>query len=108
MFKNQYFQLDQTQPTNVYKKDKVTIEEHLKGEIKISFKGHCLKYKVLPKRPEKEINIKLPALTKKKPSQWKPPVDHPWRNPFIFKKQQLIKQSISASKNSNKSQVGHF
>ena len=105
MFKTQYFQLDLDQPTTIYKKDKVIVEEHLSGEIKISFKGHYLKYKVLPERPKKEINIKLPALTKKKPSQWKPPADHPWRNPFIFKKQQLIQQSISASGNSKKSQV---
>ena len=108
MFKTQYFQLDETQQITVYKKNKVTIEEHLNGEIKINFKGHYLQYKVLPKRPEKEINIKLPALTQKKKSDWKPPANHPWRNPFIFKKQQLIQQPISASGNSNKSQVGHF
>ena len=108
MFKNQYFQLDQIQPTTVYKKDKVIVEEHLDKAIKINFKGHYLNYKILPERPKKEINIKLPALTKRKQSDWKPPTNHPWRNPLIFKKRLLIQQPISASGNSNKSQVGHF
>ena len=92
MFKTQYFQLDQVQPTTVYKKDKVTIEEHLDGEIKINLKGHYLSYKVLPERPKKEINIKLSVLTKNKQPGWKPPTNRPWRNPFIFRKQQQIKQ----------------
>jgi len=109
MFKTQYFQLDQVQPNvNVYKKDKVIIEEHLNGEIKINLKNHYLKYIVLPERPKKEINIKLPALTKNKQPEWKPPANHPWRNQIFFKKRLLNQQTISASGNSNKSQVGHF
>ncbi|MEA3357465.1 MAG: ISNCY family transposase, partial [Patescibacteria group bacterium] len=35
-FKNQYFQLEQEQPTTVYKKDTVIVEEHLDGNIKIN------------------------------------------------------------------------
>ena len=86
MFKTQYFQLDEIQPTTVYKKDSVTIEEHLNGEIKINLKAHYLSYKVLPERPKKEINIKLIALTKRKQSSYKPPANHPWRNQFLFSK----------------------
>lgn len=88
MFKNQYFQLNQEQPTTVYKKDTVIIEEHLNEEIKINLKGHCLNYTVLPERPKKLIDVKLPALTKRKPSSWKPPINHPWRRSYLQKIQQ--------------------
>lgn len=80
MFKNQFFQLEEKQPTGVFKKDAVTIEEHLDGQIKISLKGHYLNYQVLPERPPKE-NIPVIALTKNK-APWVPPANHPWRKPF--------------------------
>ena len=85
-FANSYYQLDEIQPTTVYKKDKVTIEERLNGEVKINLKNHYLNFKVLPERPKKEIDIKLPALTIRRISGWKPPIDHPWRTQFIFSK----------------------
>ncbi len=85
-FANSYYQLDEIQPTTVYKKDRVTIEEHLNGEVKINFKNRYLNFKVLPMRPKKEIDIKLPALTIRRASDWKPPIDHPWRTQFIFSK----------------------
>jgi len=98
MFETQYFQLDETQPTTVYKKDTVIIEEHVNGEIKINLKGHYLNYKVLPERPKKEINVKLPALTRQKQSSYKPPIDHPWRKQFLFNKLK-VKQPILIKNN---------
>ena len=86
MFKTKFFQLNEIQPTTVYKKDEVTVEERLDGEIKINYKEKYLDYTELPERPQKEINIKLVALTNKKPSQWKPPADHPWRRQFLHDK----------------------
>ena len=77
MFKNQFFQLEEQQPTTVFKKDIVTVEEHLNGEIKICVKEHYLKYQVLPERPKKQ-NIPLAALVRQKAS-WTPPMNHPWR-----------------------------
>ncbi len=85
-FANSYYQLDEIQPTTVYKKDRVMIEEHLSGEVKINFKGKYLNFKALPERPKKEIDIKLPALAIRKIDGWKPPIDHPWRTQFIFSK----------------------
>jgi len=96
-FKTQYFQLDREQPTTVYKKDTVIIEEHLNGEIKINLKEHYLNYTILPERPKKEIDIKLPALTIRKQSDWKPPVDHPWRRQFLYEKMKT-KQPIPMPK----------
>lgn len=97
-FENQYFQLNQEQPTTVYKKDIVIIEKHLNNEIKINLKERYLNYVVLPEQPKKEIDIKLPALTVRKQSDWKPPIDHPWRKPFLFSKTIDLKQQIKYEK----------
>ena len=93
-FENQYFQLDQEQPTTIYKKDVVIMEKHLNDEIKINLKERYLNYTILPERPKKEIDIKLPALTIKKQSDWKPPIDHPWRKSFLFHKTKDLKQQV--------------
>lgn len=94
IFKNRFFQLAEVQPTTVYKKDIVMIEEYLNGEIKVCFKGHSLNYKDLPERPKKQ-NVLLPALTRTK-YEWKPPVNHPWRQYALIaqiKKTNLISKS---------------
>jgi len=98
MFNTQYFQLDKTQPTTVYKKDAVIIEEHLGGEIKINLKEKYLNYKVLPEKPQKQINIKLPVLTKQEPSYFKPPLDHPWRRPFLLGKKRKIQRKVDVER----------
>lgn len=86
-FKSQYYQLTEIQPTTVLKKNKVSIEEHLNGEIKIALRAHYLNWFLLPEKPKKEIEVKLVALTRTKPAAWIPPADHPWRKQFLFKKQ---------------------
>jgi hypothetical protein len=89
-FKNNYYQLQEVQPTTVYKKNTVTIEEHLNGEIKISLKNHHLNYVQLAERPKKEIDVKLLALTNRKQENWKPPQDHPWRRFLINKTEPIL------------------
>ena len=91
---NNYYQLIQKQPTTVYKKDKIIIEEHLSGEIKISARNHYLNYFRLPEKPKKEINVKLVALTIKPPTNWKPPANHPWRRQILFTKKQPIPTAV--------------
>lgn len=86
MFKNKYFQLNKIQPTTVYKKDRVIVEEHLDGSIKLNFGNTYLDYTTLPERPKKEINIKLPALTGQEQNSYKPPIDHPWRKQYLYGK----------------------
>jgi len=78
MFKNQFFQLEEKQPTTLFKKDTVIIEEHLDKSIKIRLNSKYLKYYKLPKRPKKILNVPLCALTKNK-APWIPPKNHPWR-----------------------------
>lgn len=87
-FANSYWQLSETRPTTVYKKDTVIIEEHLDGQVKISLRNRYLNYSLLPERPKKEIDVKLPAITTKKPADWKPAQDHPWRKSFFINKKQ--------------------
>lgn len=77
MFKNQFYQLQEIQPTTVFKKDKIIVEEHLNGELKIRLKNHYLNFQILPKRPKK-TDIQLCALTRQH-SGYIPPKNHPWR-----------------------------
>jgi hypothetical protein len=83
---NNYYQLEETQPTTVYKKTKVIVEEWLTGEIKIRLRDSYLNYFKLPERPKKEIDIKLPALTLKKSTAHIPPANHPWRQNYLTQK----------------------
>lgn len=95
-FKNKYFQLEQEQPLTVCRKDVILVEEHLNGSIALKLRGKELRYLVLPKRPEKEFKLKIPALVSSK-SNYKPPADHPWRRSFFTNKveTQTAKEDIS-------------
>lgn len=93
MFENKFYQLERKQPTTVYKKDSVRIEEHLDGEIKINLNGKYLNYIVLPERPKKQREIPLVALTNRKPD-WTPPANHPWRK-FVINPEKQTEQSLA-------------
>ena len=82
-FKNQYFQLNQQQPVIVCRKDRIMVEEHLGGSIKLKLRGKELYYTVLPKRPEKAYKLKIAALTTGRPT-YKPPANHPWRRQILL------------------------
>ena len=87
-FKDNYYQLEEIQPTTVYKRSKVIIEERLSGELKISVRDRYLNYFQLPERPKKEIDIKLPALTIKRSTAHIPPANHPWKRFALINKKQ--------------------
>lgn len=87
-FHNMYFQLEQQQPVTVCRKDTILVEEHLDGSIKLKLREKELRYMLLPKRPEKEYTLKIPALVTSKPT-YKPPADHPWRRQFLTSKLKL-------------------
>ena len=92
-FKKQWVQLAQLQPTGVLRKDNVLIEERLDGSLHISLRGKYLNFEILPNRPEK-TKVLLPMLTSVK-SDWKPPVNHPWRRYQINNNStQLICQNV--------------
>jgi hypothetical protein len=87
---NRCFQLDQTQPTTVFRKNSVTIEEHLDKTIHICKKDIYLNFKELAEKPVKEIDLKLAAITPNR-IQYTPPVNHPWRSFQFSKKQEKVK-----------------
>ena len=59
---------------------------HLDGEIKLRLRDCYLNYEILPKRPEKEIDIKLVALTRQEQGSYKPPINHPWGQSYLNRK----------------------
>lgn len=76
-YKSRYYQLEEIQPTTVFKGDKVLIEERFNNTIKIQYKGHYLDFFELPEKPLKVTSNPL-VLTEHK-LNWIPPADHPWR-----------------------------
>jgi len=90
-YKSRYFQLTEIQDNiTVYKKDTVIVEEHLDDSIHINKNNKYLNFKELPDKPKKEINIKLPAITKTKAS-YTPPEGHQWRNDILSKHNRKVK-----------------
>ena len=81
-FKGQWLQLNQQQPLLVRQKEKVEIEERIDGTLFIALRNKYLNYALLPARPIK-VKMKVVALATSKPA-WKPPANHPWRQPFVF------------------------
>lgn len=81
-FNGVWYQLGRTQPVLVRPKDRVQIEERLDNTLFLSLKNKYLNFTILPEKP-KPIKTKVIALTGAKP-HWKPPKDHPWRQPWIF------------------------
>ena len=76
-YRSRYYQLKEIQPTTVFRRDKVLIEERLNNTIKIKYKGHYLNFLELPEKPLKVKSF--PAVLTEHKSNWTPPVNHPWR-----------------------------
>lgn len=90
-YKNRWFQLLEAQPTLVLRKDKVLIEERLDSTLYVSLREKYLDFTELPERPERIAKIKAIALSKEK-TNWKSPVNHPWRQFLI--NQQIAKKGV--------------
>lgn len=86
--KGKWYQLAQQQPCLVRKREKVQMEQRISDELLISLRDRYLNYTVLPGRPEKVIEVKIPALATARPV-WKPPADHPWRRSFSISKKNI-------------------
>lgn len=85
-FQNRFYQLTDDQPVLVCKKDKVIVEEHLTGEIKIRLRDKYLNFKELPERPKKKIQPWILKTSAVKKQPYRPPEDHPWRKSFQYEK----------------------
>lgn len=97
-YKGKWYQLSEVQPTMVYRKDTVLIEERIDRDrtMLISLRDKYLNYEELPERP-KRVKMRVTALSKEKQT-WKPPADHPWRkqrlNPYKLTVEQLMKMKL--------------
>jgi len=94
-YMGKWFQLGPEQPRTIRKKEKIQVEERISGELFLSLRGKYLNYAILPERPKKIIETKIPALTTGK-SHWKPSADHPWRKQFFGSKAK-VEQSVSVN-----------
>jgi len=83
-FQNRFYQLTENQPVLVCRKDKVTMEEHLTGEVKIRMRGKYLNFKELPERPKKKSQPWILKTSSNKKHHYIPPKDHPWRKSFQY------------------------
>lgn len=77
-YKNDWYQLEENQPTNVFKKENITVEERTDGAIHLRLRGKYLNFKKLPARPEKIAKKNIPWVLAKK-TVYRPAIDHPWR-----------------------------
>lgn len=92
-FKGQWLQLAQQQPVLVRQKEKVDIEERIDGSWFIALRNKYLNYTLLPVRPAK-VKMKVHVISTSKPV-WKPPANHPWRQPFVFNQQRYPAPSLA-------------
>lgn len=92
-YENNYYQLNEIQPTTVYKKSMVIVETKIDGQVLIKQGKHYLSFVVLPARPKREIDVVLPALTQRK-SDWIPPVNHPWKAASFRRRQAIINARV--------------
>lgn len=78
-YKNQYIQLEESQPTLVLPRETILIEERLDGSVHLRLKEKYLNFHILPERPEK-VGLRI-ALAHKSTSH-KPAEDHPWKKSY--------------------------
>ena len=76
-FKNNFYQLEEIQPTTVRPKETVTVETWLDKTARIILKDFELNYFQIKERPKKMKTVPVILTTHK--LNWVPPFDHPWR-----------------------------
>lgn len=90
-FRNQWYQITESQAVLVRPKDRLTVELRLDSSIHLRLRGKYLSYQVLPARPKK-TTPKSWALSNSLPRRiYRPAFDHPWRKFQIS--EPLIKKS---------------
>lgn len=81
-YKKCWYQLLESQPATICKKDIVIIEERMDKSIHLRLRGKYLNFKLLPERPKK-VEHKIPwVIPAGKTTAHTPAPDHPWRKIF--------------------------
>jgi len=81
-FKNNWYQLTEIQPTTIRPLMRATMETWLDQSVHIVLKDHELAYILLPEKPKKQ-RMKQPIILTTHTLNYKPPLDHPWRNRIL-------------------------
>lgn len=86
-FKNGFYQLAETQPVTVCRKDTVIVEERLDGTVHLKHqrRGKYLAFTILPERPHRIIRTPVLTTTTGASKAHTPAVNHPWRTAFLRK-----------------------
>lgn len=101
-YRQQWHQLTAGQSVTVCKRDRVIIEEHLTGEVKIRHKNHYLAYELIPKGAPKRpapswvlaaaaphpVSLRLPV---------RPAPNHPWRRFTFGHKENMATNAVLAN-----------
>ena len=83
-YKNDWYQLEETQGVAMFKKEMVTVEESFDKTVKFKLRGKYLNYKKLPEKPQKVSEKAIPwVLAAPMPNI--PPINHPWRGRQLVK-----------------------
>jgi transposase len=78
-YKNEWYQLEETQGVALLRKEVVTVEESFDKTVKLKLRGRYLHCKKLPLKPQKVSEKSLPwVLATSVP--YIPAINHPWRN----------------------------
>ena len=101
-YKKRWYQLTEGQPVTVRKQERVIIEEHLTGEVKIRHKDHYLAYELIPKgAPKRPAPSWVLAAAAPRPASSRlsvrPAPDHPWRRFTFGRKEQLTTTAALAN-----------
>ena len=83
-YKNDWYQLEETQGVAMFRKEVVTIEESFDKTVKFKLRGKYLNCKKLPAKPQKVSEKAIPWVLAK-PLPTVPAIDHPWRKFQIAK-----------------------
>ena len=76
-YKTRWFQLEKKQPTLVFPRNGVVVNEHFDGKITLTLRTAQLSFYEINKRPEKAVKPMRQAQQTRKP--WMPSSTHPWR-----------------------------
>jgi hypothetical protein len=78
-YNNSLYQIEQATRAKI-----VTVEERLDGTLHITYNGQDLRFREIIKKPTKDT-AEAPLMPQEK-KPWVPPVDHPWKKPFLSRR----------------------
>lgn len=91
-YKNRWFLIQKKQPVQLHKKSQIVVCQHLDGTISLRAQGKKLDYKEIVKMPHVEKHHQIKPIENK---LYRPPHNHPWKNPGIWDTSNELKKGHS-------------